>query len=142
MTEEHDKRVNDQLTGQAIGPAAQQFGEQTTITTGGGDQAGRDIEKRQGEVFVEYSIVSDDIIGRQHNSYQPTTTPLDQQQRRNRPLRRTKRGLTKNSLSLKISFVLSIVQFHNAVLVRRRLNFTVMPNKCVGEGTLTNAFRN
>jgi hypothetical protein len=45
MTEEHDKRVNDQLTGQASGPAAQPVSEQSNITTGGGDYAERDIDK-------------------------------------------------------------------------------------------------
>jgi hypothetical protein len=59
MPEEHDNTVG----GQASGPVSQHVGEQTNITTGGGDQAGRDIDKRQGEVFVEHSAVSGDVIG-------------------------------------------------------------------------------
>jgi hypothetical protein len=51
--------------GQASGPVSQNFGEQTTINTGGGnaidsgggDVAGGNIDKRQGEVFVENSTV-------------------------------------------------------------------------------------
>jgi hypothetical protein len=61
--------------GQASGPLSQQFGEQATITTGGGDQAGRDIDKRQGAVFVEHSTVYGNIIGQQHNYYQPAPSP-------------------------------------------------------------------
>lgn len=83
--EEHDSMVGgDQIhaehaqgpIGQASGPAVQHVGEQTTITTDGGDQAGRDIDKRQGEVFVEHSTVSGDVVGQKTvNYYQPTPTP-------------------------------------------------------------------
>jgi hypothetical protein len=40
--------------------------DQTTITSGGGDVAGGDIDKRQGEVFVEHSTIYGDIVGEQH----------------------------------------------------------------------------
>jgi GTPase SAR1 family protein len=38
-------------------------GDQTTINSDGGDVAGRDIDSRQGETFVEGSAVIGDIIG-------------------------------------------------------------------------------
>jgi hypothetical protein len=76
MTDEHDKRVNDQISGQASGPLSQQFGKRTTIATGGGDVAGRDIDKRQGAVFVEHSTVYGDVIGQKIvNSYQGAPAP-------------------------------------------------------------------
>jgi hypothetical protein len=66
-------------------------GDQTSIDTGGGnyvdsgggDVAGRDLDKRQGRVFVEGNIYGN-VIGEQTNYYQPSTTPLDRQQQRNR----------------------------------------------------------
>lgn len=42
----------------AHGPVSQNFGEQTTINSGGGDVAGRDIDNRQGEVFVDGNVVN------------------------------------------------------------------------------------
>src|SRR4029450_9294803 len=62
-------------------------GDQTNINTGGGDVAGRDIDKRQGKVFVEDSTVYGNVIGQQtitQNYYQASAIPLDPQQQRNR----------------------------------------------------------
>src|SRR6266508_5472612 len=53
------------------------------VDSGGGDVAGRDIDKRQGAVFVEGNVYGH-VIGQQTNYYQPATTPLDRQQQRNR----------------------------------------------------------
>jgi len=76
MMDERDKRVNDQIASQASGPLSQHVGEQTTIATSGGDLAGRDIDKRQGEVFVEHSTVSGDVVGQKTiNSYQGAPAP-------------------------------------------------------------------
>jgi hypothetical protein len=75
ITDEHDKRVNDQISGQTSGPLSQQFGKRTTIATGGGDVAERDIDKPQGDVFVEHSTIYGDVVGQQHNSYQGASAP-------------------------------------------------------------------
>jgi len=59
---------------------SQQTGsQQTTINTRGGDYTGRDIDKRQGEVFVEHSTVIGNIIGKQviHQSAGPSVTDAD-----------------------------------------------------------------
>jgi hypothetical protein len=121
MTDEHDKRVNEQITGQASGPLSHHVDEQTTITTGGGDQAGRDIDKRQGEVFVEHSTVYGDIIGQQHIYYQPTPTPLDRREQRNRRAMLTKvktiwtEGLLEHSLAKELRIALDLAEQPDAV---------------------------
>ncbi|MFL5801009.1 MAG: caspase domain-containing protein [Roseiflexaceae bacterium] len=56
---------------QASGPVSQNFGTQqnidsgggTVISTGGGDYAGGNLDKRQGEVFVDGSVISGNVIG-------------------------------------------------------------------------------
>jgi tetratricopeptide (TPR) repeat protein len=49
-------------------------GEQTTITSGGGDVAGGDIDKRHGEVHVEHSTVYGPVVGINKGSITATYT--------------------------------------------------------------------
>src|SRR5438045_661993 len=87
-------------------------GDQTNINTaggnyvdsGGGDVAGRDLDKRQGEIFVDGTVYGD-VVREQHIYYQALTTPLDRQQQRNRRAMLTKvktiwiEGLLEQSLA-------------------------------------------
>jgi hypothetical protein len=59
------------------------------VDSGGGDVAGRDLDKRQGEIFVEGNVYGD-VVREQHIYYQPVITPLDRQQQRNRRAMLTK----------------------------------------------------
>jgi eukaryotic-like serine/threonine-protein kinase len=85
--------------GTLSGPVIGNVSGGTVITTGGGDYAEGDLDKRQAGVFVEDSIVRGDVIGGDqvagdkvlgdksevhHHYYQPTTIPFDRQQQRNR----------------------------------------------------------
>src|SRR5689334_14948425 len=55
----------------------------TTVHTQGGDYAGCDLDKRQGETFVR-GDVHGDVVREQHIYNHPITTPLDGQHQRNR----------------------------------------------------------
>ena len=100
-------------------------GDQTNINTGGGDVAGRDIDKRQGKVFVEDSTIYGDVIGQQvihhHHYYQPSVTPLDRQQQRNRGAMLTKvksiwiDGLLEQSLAKELRIALDLAEHPDAV---------------------------
>jgi hypothetical protein len=47
------------ITGQVEGSVNQNFGSEQTISTGGGDYAGGNIDKRQGGTFIDGSVVGD-----------------------------------------------------------------------------------
>jgi hypothetical protein len=95
---------------------------QMNITTGGGDYAGRDIDKRQGVVFVE-GHVHGSVIGQQHNYYQAPTTPLDRRQQRNRKamLQKVKAiwidGLLAQSLAKELRIALDLTTQPDAVIL-------------------------
>src|SRR6476661_6579333 len=95
-------------------------GDQTTINSGGGDVAGRDLDKRQGKVFVEGNVYGN-VIGEQTNYYQPATTPLDRQQQRNRRAMLTKvktiwiDGLLEQSLAKELRIALDLTEQPDAV---------------------------
>src|SRR5262245_26052648 len=85
------------------------------IDTGGGDYAGRDIDKRQGGAFIEDSVVHGDVIGYQTNYYRAPATSLDRQQQRNRRamLQKVKTiwitGLLEHSLAEVVKIDLGLV---------------------------------
>src|SRR6266487_2902212 len=95
-------------------------GDQPNITSGGGDVAGRDIDKRQGKVFVEGNVYGN-VIGEQTNYYQPATTPLDRQQQRNRRAMLAKvktiwiEGLLEQSLAKELRIALNLTEQPDAV---------------------------
>src|SRR6266487_2644277 len=95
-------------------------GDQPNITSGGGDVAGRDIDKRQGKVFVEGNVYGN-VIGEQTNYYQPATTSLDRQQQRNRRAMLTKvkaiwiDGLLEQSLAKELRMALNLTDQPDAV---------------------------
>src|SRR5262249_40294708 len=53
-------------------------GDQTSISTSGGDAAGRDIDKRQGKLFVENSTIYGSVIGEQNIHLPPASPALHQ----------------------------------------------------------------
>src|SRR6266487_184634 len=95
-------------------------GDQPNITSGGGDVAGRDIDKRQGKVFVEGNVYGN-VIGEQTNYYQPATTSLDRQQQRNRRAMLAKvkaiwiDGLLEQSLAKEFRIALDLIEQPDAV---------------------------
>jgi Caspase domain len=48
-----DARGSQGFINRASGPISQNFGPQTTVNTGGGDYAGGNIDKRQGQTFID-----------------------------------------------------------------------------------------
>ena len=95
--------------------------KQTNISTGGGDYAEGDIDKRRGEVFVG-GDVHGTVIGHQTNKYYPPlVTPLDRQQQRNRRamLQKVKAiwidGLLEQSLAKELRIALDLTTQPDAV---------------------------
>jgi eukaryotic-like serine/threonine-protein kinase len=96
------------------------MGDKRTINTGG-DYAEGDIDKRQGEAFVEHSTVYRNVIGQQTNYYQTIAAPLDRQQQRNRKamLQKVKTvwidGLLEQSLAKELRIALDLTTQPDAV---------------------------
>src|SRR5262245_7717917 len=116
-----DAQHSQDFIGHASGPVLQSFGEQKVVTTGGGDYAEGDIDKRQGGAFVEDSTVYGNVIGQQTIYYQPTTTPLDRKQQRNRRAMLAKvktiwvEGLLEQSLAKELRIALDLTEQPDAV---------------------------
>jgi eukaryotic-like serine/threonine-protein kinase len=95
-------------------------GAQPNISTGGGDFAAGDIDKRRGETFVGGNVYGD-VVREQHNYYQSPTTPLDRQQQRNRRAMLAKvkaiwiDGLLEQSLAKELRIALNLTEQPDAV---------------------------
>jgi hypothetical protein len=112
MTTDDDKKASgDSIDAQhsqgfihtAHGPVSQNFGEQTTINSGGGDVAGGDLDKRQGNFVSGGTVQTSVMVGVNQGTINIAPTMTAQERRnRSRMLQKVRdfwvKGVLENSL--------------------------------------------